>query len=162
MQFRTNVKYIAYISDCLIEICNTHTTTFGYQTHFFSQFTFKLHLEWIAFDYVLWVKGSGVMIENIGAGVAPVNIAFHSSRGLALIERKMFQNTKLSIKLHHCTSSEKKTKFLHCHTSLVVSQYIARTRNNTQTGIFYQNLLKIRCKLVLIWQMSTCTRTIQA
>ena len=35
MQFRTNVNYMAYISACLIEICNTHTTTFGYQTHFF-------------------------------------------------------------------------------------------------------------------------------
>ena len=35
MQLRTNVKYMGYISDCLIEICNTHTITFGYQTHFF-------------------------------------------------------------------------------------------------------------------------------
>ena len=43
MQFRTNVNYMAFISDCLMEICNAHTITFGYQTHFFSQFTFKLH-----------------------------------------------------------------------------------------------------------------------
>ena len=42
-QFRTNVNYMAYISDCLIEIYNSHTITFGYQTHFFSQFTFELH-----------------------------------------------------------------------------------------------------------------------
>ena len=41
MQFRTNVNYMAKISDCLIEICYTHTITFGYQTHFPSQFTFK-------------------------------------------------------------------------------------------------------------------------
>ena len=34
MQFRTNVNYMAYISDCWIEICNTHTTTFDYPTHF--------------------------------------------------------------------------------------------------------------------------------
>ena len=38
------------------------------------------------------------MIVNIGTGVAPVNIAFSSSRSAALIERKMFQNTILSIK----------------------------------------------------------------
>ena len=44
MQFRTNFNYMAYISDCLMEICNTHTINFSYQTHFFSQFTFKLHL----------------------------------------------------------------------------------------------------------------------
>ena len=44
MQFRTNVSYMAYISDCLIETCNTHTITSGYQTQFFSQFTFKLQL----------------------------------------------------------------------------------------------------------------------
>ena len=35
MQFRTNVSYMAYLSDCLMEICNTHTIKFGYQTHFF-------------------------------------------------------------------------------------------------------------------------------
>ena len=27
---------MAYISDCLMEICNTHTITFGYQTPFFN------------------------------------------------------------------------------------------------------------------------------
>ena len=50
------------------------------------------------------------MIVNIGTGVAPVNIAFSSSRSAALIERKIMQSTKLSIKLHHCTLSEIKTK----------------------------------------------------
>ena len=43
-QFRTNVNYMAQMTDCMIEICNTHAITFGYQTHFFLQFTFKLHL----------------------------------------------------------------------------------------------------------------------
>ena len=43
-QFRTNVNYMAQMSDCMIEIRNTHTITFGYQTHFSSPFTFKLHL----------------------------------------------------------------------------------------------------------------------
>ena len=46
------------------------------------------------------------MIVNIGAGVAPVNIAFSNSRSAALIERKKLQNTTLSIKLHHFTLSE--------------------------------------------------------
>ena len=47
---------------------------------------------------------------DIGTGVAPVNIAFSSSRSAALIERKMLQSTTLSIKLHHCTLSEIKTQ----------------------------------------------------
>ena len=51
------------------------------------------------------------MIVNIGTGVAPVNIAFSSSRSTALIERKKLQNTTLSIKLHHCTLTEKNQVF---------------------------------------------------
>ena len=47
---------------------------------------------------------------NIGTGVAPVNIAFSSSRIVALIERKMLQNKTLSIKLHHYTLSKIKTQ----------------------------------------------------
>ena len=110
MQFRTYVNHIPYITDCVIEICNTHTITFGYQTHFFPQFTFKLNLAWNVFDCLLWVWGPGVMMVNIGTGVAPVNIAFSSSRSVALFERKMLQNTTLSIKLLHCTLSEIKTQ----------------------------------------------------
>ena len=47
---------------------------------------------------------------NIGTRVAPVNIAFSSSRNAALIEPKMLQYAALSIKLHHCTLSERKTQ----------------------------------------------------
>ena len=47
---------------------------------------------------------------NIGTRVAPLNIAFSSSRSLALFERKKLQNTTLSFKLHHCTLSEIKTQ----------------------------------------------------
>ena len=43
---------------------------------------------------------------NIGTRIAPVNIAFSSSRNAALIECKVLQYTTLSIKLHHCTLSE--------------------------------------------------------
>ena len=50
------------------------------------------------------------MIVNIGIGVAQVNIAFSSSRGATLIERKIMQNTNLSITLHHCTLSVIKTQ----------------------------------------------------
>ena len=50
------------------------------------------------------------MIVNIGAGVAPVNIAFSSSRCAALIERQILQKTILSIKLYHCTLNEIKTQ----------------------------------------------------
>ena len=46
-------------------------------------------------------------IVNIGTRVAPVNIAFSSSRNAALSERKMLQYTTLSIKLQHCTLREK-------------------------------------------------------
>ena len=38
---------------------------------------------------------------NIGTRVAPVKIAFSSSRNAALIERKLLQYTTLSIKLHY-------------------------------------------------------------
>ena len=47
---------------------------------------------------------------NIGSRVAPVKIAFSSSRNAALIERKMLQYTTLSIKYHHFTLSEIKTQ----------------------------------------------------
>ena len=46
---------------------------------------------------------------NIGTRIAPLNVAFSSSRKAALIECKMLQYTTLSIKLHPCTLSEIKT-----------------------------------------------------
>ena len=50
------------------------------------------------------------MMVNIGTRVAPVIIAFSSSKNAALDERKLWQNTTLSIKLHHCTLSEIKAQ----------------------------------------------------
>ena len=50
------------------------------------------------------------MMVNIGTRVAPVNIAFSSSRNAALIERKMLHYTTLSINFHHCTLNELKTQ----------------------------------------------------
>ena len=49
------------------------------------------------------------MMLNIGTRIAPVNIAFSSSRNAALLECKVLQYTTLSIKLHHGTLSEIKT-----------------------------------------------------
>ena len=51
------------------------------------------------------------MIKNIGTRVAPLIIAFSSSKNAALIERKTLQYTTLSIKLHQCILSETKTQF---------------------------------------------------
>ena len=49
------------------------------------------------------------MVVNVKTRIAPVNIAFSSSRNAALNERNLLQYTILSIELHHCTSSEIKT-----------------------------------------------------
>ena len=73
------------------------------------------------------------MMVTIGTRVAAVNIAFYSSRNVALIERKMFQYTTLSIKRHHCTLTELKTQVFKLSDVLLVSQYTARI---TQTGTF--------------------------
>ena len=86
---------------------------------------------------------------NTRTGGVPMNIAFSSYRSAALIERKMLQNRTLTIKLHQCILIEIKPWFLRCQMSLLVSQYIARIRNNTQTGTFQQSSFKIRCKSVL-------------
>ena len=50
------------------------------------------------------------MIVNIGTGVALVKIAFSSSRSATLIERKMLQNTILSIKTQSLYIERKKSQ----------------------------------------------------
>ena len=50
------------------------------------------------------------MMVNIGTKIAPVNVAFYSSRNASLNERKMLHYTTLSIKVYHCTLSELKTQ----------------------------------------------------
>ena len=54
------------------------------------------------------------MTVNIGTRVATVNLAFSTPRKAAIFERKTFQYTTLSKKLHHCTFSEKR---IHVFTS---------------------------------------------
>ena len=69
---------------------------------------------------------------NIGTKVAPVNIAFSSSRNAALKERKMLYYTTLSIKLHHCTLSEIKTHvFTLSDVLLCVSKHCADQRQHS-------------------------------
>ena len=82
---------------------------------------------------------------NIGRGVAPVNIAFSSSRNAALLDRKMLQYTTLSKKLHHCTLSEIKTQIfttsdvlaclsVHCadQRQHSISDFLTKSIDNTQ------------------------------
>ena len=84
------------------------------------------------------------MMVNIGTRVAPVNIAFSSSRNAALIERKMLQYTTLSIKQHHCTLSEIKTQLftmsdvlacvsVHCadHRQHSIPDFLTKSIDNT-------------------------------
>ena len=138
-QIRTNINYMPLLSDCLIEICNTHTITFGYQIHFFSQITFKLHLAWKVFDCLLWVKGLGVMMVNIRTRGASVNIAFSSSRNAALIEREMLQNTSLSMKNHHCTLSEMKNlNFYNVRPPCLCLSALRGSKTTLKPGLFYK------------------------
>ena len=81
---------------------------------------------------------------NIRTRVATVNIAFSSSRNAALTVPKKLQYTTLSIKIHHGTL--KIPKFLHYQTTLLVSQYIARIRNNTQVRSFLKKPVNITLK----------------
>ena len=97
------------MSGCMIEVCNAETMNFDYRRHILPQFTFKLHLAWNVFDFLLRVKGPGVTMVNIGTRIATVNIAFSALTKSASIERKILQYTTLSKKLYRCTLSELET-----------------------------------------------------
>ena len=88
------------------------------------------------------------MIVNIGTRVAPVNIAFSSSRNVALIECKMLQYTTLSLKLHHCALSQIKTQFftrsnvlacvsVHCadQRQHSIPDFLTKSIDNTQQNV---------------------------
>ena len=89
------------------------------------------------------------MILNIGTGVAPVNFAFSSSRCASLNERKMLQNTTLSIKLQPYTLSEIKTQVFSLSDVLACVSIHCVDQKQQSNRDFQQNLLKIRCKRVL-------------
>ena len=73
---------------------------------------------------------------NIGTRVAPVNNAFSSSRNASLIERKMLQYTTLSIKLHHCTLSELKTRFYIVRRSCLCLSLLRGSETTLNPGLF--------------------------
>ena len=72
------------------------------------------------------------MMVNIRTRVAPVSNAFASSRSVALIERKMLQNTTLSIKSYHYTLSKIKTQVVTLsHVLACVSVHCADQRQHS-------------------------------
>ena len=74
---------------------------------------------------------------NIGARVAPVNIAFSSSRNAALFECKMLQYTSLSMKYHFCTLSETKTQvFTMSDVFACVSVHCLDQKQHSKPGLF--------------------------
>ena len=78
------------------------------------------------------------MIVNMRTAVATVNIAFSSSRNAALIERKMLQVHNIIYETPSLYIERTKNPiFFHYQTALLVSQYIARIRNNIQTRTFF-------------------------
>ena len=135
-QFRTNVNYMANISDCLIEICNTDTITCCYQTHHLSQFTFKFHLARNAFDCLLRTQGPGVRMVNIGTRIVPMIIAFSSSSNAALNEQKVLQYTTLSTKLQHCTLSKKNPIFYIVRRSCLCLNTLRGSETTLKPGLF--------------------------
>ena len=85
------------------------------------------------------------MMANIATRVAPVSITFSSSRSAALIERKMLQDTTLSLKYHQYTLSEIKTQIftlsdvlacvsVHCADQRQHSftEFLTKSSDNTQ------------------------------
>ena len=70
---------------------------------------------------------------NIRTRVATLKIVFCTSKNAALLESKMLQYTTLSTKFHHRSLCEPKKMFSQYQMSLPVSQYNARSNNNTQT-----------------------------
>ena len=81
------------------------------------------------------------MMVNIGTKIAPVNIAFPSSRNAALIERKVLHYTTLSIKLHHCTLSELKTQvFTLSHVLACVSIHCADQKQHSNQDFLTKSI----------------------
>ena len=107
------------------------------------------------------------MIVNVGTRVAPVNIAFSSSRNAGLIERKMLQYTTLSIKLHHRTLSEITTQIftmsdvLACVSVLCADQrqdsfpdFLTKSIDNT-----LQTCVDIANEYLQAFNISVCAKT---
>ena len=100
------------MSDCMIEICSTHTITFGYQNLLSSQFTFKLHLAWNIFGWTItqlfYIALSHINIRTrnkISAGV--------------LIIRAGGLPKKISKKSHSAENEHSLSLYIAEHTRLV-------------------------------------------
>ena len=76
------------------------------------------------------------MMINVGTRVAPVNIAFSSSRNATLIERKTLQYTTLSMKYHRCTLSEKKPKFCNVRCPCLYLRKLRGSETTLNPGFF--------------------------
>ena len=77
------------------------------------------------------------MMVNIGTRVAPVNIAFSSSRNVALIERKVLQYTTVSKKLKNCTLCEiKKPSFYIVRRPCLCLNTLRRSETTLKPGLF--------------------------
>ena len=95
----------------MIEIYNTHTITFVHQRHSFLTIYFQVTFNMKCLRlFAVSIRSNSDDGKHRNKKIAPVNIAFSSSRNAALIERKMLHYTTLSIKLHQCTLSEIKTE----------------------------------------------------
>ena len=78
-----------------------------------------------------------------------LTVLFLVEKNAALIENKNFALHNIIYKTPSLyLERNKKPQFLNCQTSLLVPQYIAWIKSNTQTCIFSQNLLITRCKHV--------------
>ena len=160
MQVRTNVKYMAYKSDWLRSVtliqsllvikpifsrklpasCNWH------EMHLIVHCEYK--------DQEWWCSTS--------EQVAPVNIAFYSSRNAASIERKKLQYITLSIKLHCCTLSGIKTQVFTLSDVLAcVSLHCADKKQHSNPDFLTKSIDNTLPTCVDI-AMSTGRRTLQA
>ena len=73
---------------------------------------------------------------NIGIGVAPVNIAFSSSKGVALFEHKKLQNPTFSIKLHQYTLSKKNPNFYNVRRPCLCLGTLRGSETTLNPGLF--------------------------
>ena len=76
------------------------------------------------------------MMVNIGTRVAPVNIAFSSSKNAALIERKVLQNTTLSKQLKTCTLCEIKTQVFFLRRPCLCLNTLRGSEKTLKPGLF--------------------------
>ena len=104
-----------------------------------------------------------MVMVNIRTRVAPVNIAFSSSRNVSLIERKMLQYPTFSQKIPSLYIERNKTpSFFFLRRPCLCLITLRGSETTLKPGVINRILLILHCKHVLTEQMSTCRRTISA